>query len=105
LLAGPWLPSLAARGGACFAAHRSGPFQLGKLAIFARHADVCAVLARDLDFRIAPVNESRILEVNGPFVLGMDRGATLVHERGMLYQALARVPLAPIAEQVAQSAV
>jgi hypothetical protein len=49
--------------------------------VVARHADVVEVLHRDLDFRIAPVNEVRIDEVNGPFVLGMDRGATLVHAR------------------------
>ena len=71
----------------------------------ARHADVVEVLHRDLDFRIAPVNETRIDEVNGPFVLGMDRGATLVQERGALYQALAAVDLAPIRRSIAQEAV
>jgi cytochrome P450 len=62
------------------------------------------LLARDLDFRIAPVNEARINAVNGPFVLGMDRGVTLAHERRALYQALAGVDLAPIRRSVVEQA-
>ena len=72
------------------------PIRFGEFVIVARHAHVMEVLHRDLDFLIAPVNEKRIVEVNGPFVLGMDRSATLVLERGALYQALAAVDLAPI---------
>lgn len=100
LLGGSWLPALAARVGANIAAGRKGPIQLGKYAIFARHEDVSAVLARDLDFRIAPVNETRILEVNGPFVLGMDRGAAVARERDLLYEALAHIPFAPLAARI-----
>jgi len=48
-------------------------------------------LARDLEFGIAPINEARIAEVDDAFVLGMDRGAVLAHEREALYRALAVV--------------
>ncbi len=61
-----------------------------------RHNHVTEALSRDLDFRIAPVNEARIDEVNGPFVLGMDRGATLVRERRALYDALSGVDMAKL---------
>ena len=72
--------------------------------IVARHAHVLEVFHRDLDFLIAPINEQRIVEVNGPFVLGMDRSATLVRERGALYQALAKVDLAPIRQTMKEEA-
>jgi cytochrome P450 len=62
------------------------------------------LLARDLEFRIAPINGARIEAVNGPFVLGMDRGATLAQERRALYQGLAQVDLAPIRRAVADEA-
>jgi cytochrome P450 len=103
LLQGSALPALAARLGAKLATWRD-PIRFGDLVIVARHANVMEVLHRDLDFLIAPVNEKRIVEVNGPFVLGMDRGATLVHERGALYQALAAVDLAPIRRSVEDEA-
>jgi cytochrome P450 len=51
------------------------------------------VLSRDLDFLIGPVNAEKIDAVNGPFILGLDRGATLVRERAALYRALAKVDL------------
>ena len=103
LLSEQRLPALAARLGA-FVAGLVGPFRLGSKVIVAGHADVREVLARDLDFRIAPINEARIDAVNGPFVLGMDRGAQLVRERGALYEALSAVDLAPIREVVAEDA-
>ena len=74
LLAGPALPALAARLGAKLAAWWCDPIRFGDIVIVARHANVMEVLHRDLDFLIAPVNEKRIVEVNGPFILGMDRG-------------------------------
>ena len=43
-----------------------------------RWADVADVLARDGDFRIAPINAKRIEGVSGPFILGMDRSAGVV---------------------------
>ncbi len=104
LLAGPALPGLAARLGAKLAAAWRDPIRFGETVIVARHAHVLEVFHRDLDFLIAPINEQRIVEVNGPFVLGMDRSATLVRERGALYQALAKVDLAPIRQTMKEEA-
>ena len=44
-----------------------------KIVLATRHEDVMEVLKRDLDFLIAPVNAERMEQVNGPFILGMDR--------------------------------
>jgi cytochrome P450 len=96
LVSGPLVPALVARLGARVAAWWGDPVRFGNTVIVARHANVMEVLHRDLDFLIAPVNEKRVVEVNGPFILGMDRGAALVLERGALYQALAEVDLATI---------
>ena len=104
LLAGPTVPALAARLGAKIAAWWCDPIRFGDIVIVARHANVMEVLHRDLDFLIAPVNEKRIVEVNGPFVLGMDRSATLVLERRALYEALAAVDLAPIRHAIEDEA-
>lgn len=99
------LLALSARLGAWLAAWWGKPFKLGPLVIAARHADVRELLSRDLDFRIAPINEARIEAVNGPFVLGMDRGATLALERRALYSALHQVDKTRLRDQVARAAV
>jgi cytochrome P450 len=104
ILSGPTVPALAARLGAGLAAWWADPIRFGSTVIVARHAHVMEVLHRDLDFLIAPVNEKRIGEVNGPFILGMDRGTTLVHERRALYEALAAVDFAPILRAVEDQA-
>jgi cytochrome P450 len=97
------LPALAARLGAKFATW-CDPVRFAGFVFVARHEHVLEVLHRDLDFLIAPINEKRIVEVNGAFVLGMDRSATLVHERGALYQALMAVDLAPIRRSIEDEA-
>lgn len=97
LIAGPRLPAVAARVGAALGSLLGRPIRIGTTVIAARHADVLELLARDLDFRIGPVNEVRIDAVNGgPFVLGMDRGCRLAREREALYRALAEVDLAAL---------
>lgn len=62
--------------------------RFGNTVVFSRWTDVQEVLRRDLDFLIGPINGEKIGRVNGPFVLGMDRGATHLHERRILYGAL-----------------
>lgn len=97
LFAGQKIPALAARIGASIGSLLGRPVRIGGKVIAARHADVLDLLSRDLDFRIAPVNETKINAVNGgPFVLGMDRGSRLARERGALYRALAEVDLVSI---------
>ena len=61
-----------------------------------RWADVADVLARDGDFRIAPVNQKRIEGVMGPFILGMDRSKELFAQRVAVYDAMKSADLAPI---------
>ena len=95
LLLEPTLPGLAARFGAMLLVR---PLCIGDLVIAARHRDVTEVLTRDLDFRIAPVNAERIDEVNGPFILGMDRSDQLTRERQALYAALAEIDLDALLE-------
>jgi cytochrome P450 len=56
--------------------------------ILSRWSDVREVLSRDLDFVIEPVNKERIERINGPFILGLDRSTTHLHEREILYKAL-----------------
>jgi cytochrome P450 len=73
---------------------RDKPMRIGKRVIAARHADVSELLRRDLDFGIAAINETKIVEVNeGPFILGMDRSGVLERERRALYDALAAVDM------------
>lgn len=91
IASGRALPDRAARLGARIASFEGKPLKFGKVVIAARHADAQAVLARDLDFLIAPNNAGRIEAVNGAFVLGMDRGPVLERERRALYSALAAV--------------
>jgi cytochrome P450 len=105
LSSGQKVPALAARIGASIGSFLGRPIRIGNKVIAARHADVLDLLARDLDFRIAPVNETKIDAVNGgPFVLGMDRGDRLVREREALYRALSQVDLTPIHQAAAAEA-
>jgi len=69
------------------------PLRFRKTVIAVTHDDVRELLARDLDFRIAPINAAKIDEVNGPFILGMDRSPPLELERRALYSALAAVDM------------
>lgn len=102
LLAGPRVPALAARAGAALGSLLGRPVRLFGTVVAARHADVLELLARDLDFRIGPVNEAKIDAVNGgPFVLGMDRGHRLAREREALYRALAQVDLVQLRHDAA----
>jgi len=97
LFSGQKVPALAARIGASIGSLLGRPIRIGDKVIAARHADVLDLLARDLDFRIGPVNEVKIDAVNGgPFVLGMDRGDRLAREREALYRALAEVDTASL---------
>ncbi|MEA3036922.1 MAG: hypothetical protein QOH04_2699 [Sphingomonadales bacterium] len=94
LVGGRILPDLAARIGIQLARWYGKPFRFLRWVIAVRHAHAAEMLARDLEFGIAPVNAVKIDEVNaGPFILGMDRSATLERERRGLYEALAAIDL------------
>jgi len=92
-LSKPEVLEFGARAFAWFSNWSEKPLRIGTKVFVGRHADAVEVLSRDLDFLIGPVNATKIDEVNGPFILGLDRGATLVRERAALYRALARVDL------------
>ncbi len=92
LLLGPTLP----RWGARIAAAYGRVIRIWRYALASRWVDVEEILRRDLDFRIAPINGPRIEEVNGPFVLGLDRGDRLVAERTQLYAAVSAIDLAGV---------
>jgi cytochrome P450 len=61
---------------------------IGKTLVVSSWDDVCEVLERDNEFRIAPVNKMRIEAVSGPFILGMDRSPELFRQREAVYGAL-----------------
>jgi cytochrome P450 len=73
-------------------------------AIASRWNDVEDILRRDLDFQIAPINGVRIDEVNGPFVLGLDRGSQMITERTQLYAAVSAIDLVAVRALVAREA-
>jgi len=103
-LANPEILALAARIFALFSRVIKKPLRIGGKVIVGRHADAMEVLSRDLEFRIGPINAAKIDAVNGPFVLGMDRGETLVRERAALYKALAKVDLKPLRHKIEDAA-
>jgi cytochrome P450 len=92
-LSKPEVLEFGARAFAWFSSWSEKPLRIGTKVFVGRHADAVEVLSRDLDFLIGPVNATKIDEVNGPFILGLDRGATLVRERAALYRGLAGVDL------------
>ncbi len=92
-LSKPEVLEFGARAFAWFSNWWEKPVRVGTKVFVGRHIDAVEVLSRDLDFLIGPVNATKIDEVNGPFILGLDRGATLVRERAALYRALAKVDL------------
>jgi cytochrome P450 len=69
--------------------------RVGKTLVVSRWADVCEILDRDTDFRIAPINAARINAVSGPFILGMDRSDELTRQREAVYGALGSADLGP----------
>ena len=78
--------------------------RIKRFALAIRWSDVDEILRRDLDFRIAPVNGPRIEEVNGPFVLGLDRGSRMAAERPQLYAAVSAIDLDAVCSLVSREA-
>jgi cytochrome P450 len=93
ILTGQAVPALLARCGVKLATLLGRPIKVGHTVLAARYADAYEALARDLDFQIAKINDTRMEQVCGAFILGMDRSAVLAHERQALYEALAAVDL------------
>ena len=100
LLLGPTLQRCVAR----IAAAYGRVIRFGKFAVASRWSDVDEVLRRDLDFRIAPLNGPRIEEVDGKFLLGIDRGALMAAERPQLYAAVSAIDLRAVRDLVGTEA-
>jgi hypothetical protein len=104
LLAGPALPALAARLGAKIAAWFGDPIRFGDI------GDRRAPCQRDGGAASRPRLPDRAGQREAhrrgqrSLCLGMDRSATLVLERGALYQALAEVDFAPIRRAIEDEA-
>ena len=99
LLSSASVQYFAARLGARLAKFRGRPLRFGRTVLAIRYLDVAEMLSRDLDFRIGPINGEKIDEVNGPFILGLDRSATLIRERKALYCALSAFDLGAFAKR------
>lgn len=60
----------------------------GEKVLATSHAAVTDVLLRDTDFTIAQINAPRIDALDGPFILGMDRGPDYEREKDALRRAV-----------------
>lgn len=77
---------------------------IGKRAVVTRHADVIEVLTRDTDFTIAEINEAKINQADGPFILGMDRSPQYDTEAATLREVVRRDDLERVRNLVKQNA-
>ncbi|HEX8735573.1 MAG TPA: cytochrome P450 [Pyrinomonadaceae bacterium] len=73
---------------------------IGGFAVVSRWDDVKDVFKRDTEFLIAPLNAPGIEEINGPFVLGMDRSELMLREQRQMYAGLAVVDFDAVRAQV-----
>ncbi|MEM9366898.1 MAG: cytochrome P450 [Planctomycetota bacterium] len=71
-------------------------FRFGGRLYLSRWKDVTEVLSKDCDFRIEPINGKKIKDVNGPFILGMDRQPEMFMQRERIYRALHRMDCSAI---------
>jgi cytochrome P450 len=78
--------------------------KVGRRVIVSRHADVLEILGRDGDFTIAQVNGASIDRINGPFILGMDRGPEYDRDHAALRAAAPHADLPRIREMARASA-
>jgi len=77
---------------------------LGKFAIVSRYTDVVEVLKRDTDFTLSQINASKIDQIDGPFILGMDRSAQYDREKAALLEIVRHEDLDQIRQFVVQLA-
>lgn len=73
---------------------------VGGFAVVSPWKDVKDVFNRDTEFLIAPLNAPPIEEINGPFVLGMDRSELMLREQRQMYAGLAAVDFPAVRARV-----
>jgi cytochrome P450 len=77
---------------------------VGKRVVVSRHADVLEVLTRDTDFTIAEVNARRFDELQGRFILGMDRSPEYERDAAILRRVVPPEDLGRIRRFVVETA-
>jgi cytochrome P450 len=77
---------------------------VGKFAIVSRYLDVVEVLGRDSDFTISQINGPKLVEIDGPFLLGLDRGPQYEREREMMREVLRSSDMPRITQIVREEA-
>ncbi len=76
----------------------------GNKVLATSHAAVTDILGRDTDFTIKPINAPRIDRLDGPFILGMDRGPEYEREEAALRKAVRSTDLELVRSQAAARA-
>ena len=77
---------------------------LGNRTVVARYPDVVEVLSRDADFTLSQLNGPKIDRLDGPFILGLDRGPQYDRELALLHRVLLPADLERIRRFVAEQA-
>ena len=77
---------------------------LGNRVVVTRYTDVVDVLTRDTDFTVSQINAPKIDQLDGPFILGMDRGPQYEREHAVLRAAALPSDLPRIGSFVATEA-
>ena len=76
----------------------------GNRTVVARYLDVVDVLSRDADFTLSQLNGPKIDRLDGPFILGLDRGPQYDRELALLHRVLLPADLERIRRFVAEQA-
>ncbi len=77
---------------------------VGNRTVISRYLDVVEVLSRDTDFTLSQLNGPKIDRLDGPFILGLDRGPQYDRELALLHRVLLRSDLERIRQFVAEQA-
>ena len=81
------------------------PFtRIGSHTLVTRYVDVVEALSREGDFTVSQLNGPRIDRLDGPFVLGLDRGRQYNDELALLLQVVSQSDLKHIEQLVAARA-
>jgi cytochrome P450 len=77
---------------------------VGNYLVVSRYLDLVEVMSRDVEFTISQVNGPKLNAIDGPFLLGLDRGPQYDLEAAMVHNALPCSDLPRIAQIVNEEA-